>query len=162
MVPPIVPAPALKDPMLELLALIDVTIALAIVALVMLELVACNDALVSPVDKLSVAELMFVETAFVFKRVAIVAVVTFAFVICALADVSPVDKLSVADVMFVEILFTALNVPPVKLVAVIVPFTSNAEEGLVVPMPTFPLVEIVILLVPLDPIASNVPYEIPE
>jgi len=134
----------------------------AIVAVVTLAFVICALAVVSPVDKLSVALVIFVEISFVLRRVAIVAVVTLAFVICALAVVSPVDKLSVALVMLVDTALTMLNVPPVKLVAVIVPLTSNAEEGLAVPMPTFPLVEIVILLVPVDPIASNVPLETPE
>jgi hypothetical protein len=121
-----------------------VLLKVAIVAVVTLAFVICAEALVSPVDKLSVADVKFVETAFVLTSVAIVAVVTLAFVIWADALVTPVERFIVPLEMFVAIPLTLvrapemLMLPPVYAVATIVPATSRAADGLVVPIPMRP------------------------
>ena len=99
---------------------------------------------------------MFVVTVFVFNKVPIVPVVVFRFVICAVAEVIPVDNVNVPDEIFVatsfvDVILVAYNAPVVILVLIrLVPTTSKLKVGLVVPIPTLPLVfqTKIVLLVP--------------
>ena len=110
------------------------------------------DAVVNPVDKLSVALVMFVDTAFVFNSVAIVDVVTFWLVIRALAAVIPVvktrlpdetksDPVVIADIFMLDTV--ALNISP---------FTTYAPVALICPavmlvILAFPILDVVILAI---------------
>ena len=119
----------------------------AIVLVVIFSFVICALAAVRPVLKFNVADVIFVDTKLVFNSVEMVEVVTFAFVICALAVVTPVVKSNVADVIFVAVRVT-VSVRPITSNAPVViatenlaePTTSNANDGEVVPIPTFPVV----------------------
>jgi hypothetical protein len=69
-------------------------------------------------------------------------------------EVAPPPAMSVCPDATVKPAFAVINPELVNAVALIVPFTSNADWGLVRPMPTFPLPSIVITVVSGEPVCA--------
>ncbi|NDE91485.1 MAG: hypothetical protein EB059_10205 [Alphaproteobacteria bacterium] len=106
------------------------------VKLVIFTSVICALALVKPVDKFKVPELILVLTILVMVPDAPLRVPEVKFILAKLFMV-PIDACILpVDVVAAFIVPDKLKLLPVYAVAVMVPLTSNFELGLVVPIPT--------------------------